>query len=127
MSLLDILRTGVKIANDVTAPIQATVSYERMTSKDEFGKPTYASPVQLKAIVEAKQQQVRANNGIMNTSRASVLFLDITALVAATSGMGIDDEDKITLPDGSTGPILTYDGFVDAGTGKKLYTQVYLG
>lgn len=127
MSLLDVLRTGVAIANSVTKDIQATVSYKRMTSKDYMGKPSYGTPVSLRAIVEQKQQQIRTGTGVLNVARSSVLFLDINALMTATSGNGIDDEDVITLPDGTTGPILAYDGFVDAGTGKLLATQVYLG
>ncbi len=63
----------------------------------------------------------------MSVSRASVLFLDIAALVTATGGAGIDDNDIITLPDGTTGPILNLAGFTDAGTGHPVATEVFLG
>jgi len=53
--------------------------------------------------------------------------LDIAALVAATNGAGIDDHDVIVLPDGTTGPILDMSGFIDAGTGHPIATEVFLG
>lgn len=127
MSLLNILRNGVAIANTVTKPLQATVSYERYVSSDYAGEKTYAVAVDLRAIVDWKQKQVRTASGILSVSRASVMFIDIVELDAATGGLGISDADRITLPDGTTGPILDMAGFIDAGTGRPLATEVYLG
>lgn len=127
MSLLDIVRSAVKIADDVTKPLQATVSYKRYLSSDATGFKSYASVVSLRAIVDWKQVQLRTAGGILSVSRAMVMFLDIAALVAATSGNGVSDEDIITLPDGTTGPILDMAGFIDAGTGHPVATEVYLG
>lgn len=131
MSLLDTLRTGVKIVDDVTKPLQATVSFERYIGSDGYGTLLYAPAVPLKAIVDWKQKQVRTVSGILSVSRASVMFLDIVALTAATPAgfttAGVSDEDKITLPDGTTGPILDMAGFIDAGTGHPIATEVFLG
>lgn len=127
MSLLDVLRAGVKIADKVTKPVQPMVSFERYLSVDGYGTKTYASIAPLAAVVDWKQKQVRTMNGILSVSRASVLFLDVAALSKATGGQGIDDSDRITLPDGTTGPILDMSGFIDAGTGHPLATEVFLG
>ena len=127
MSLLDIVRSAVKIADDVTKPIQATVAYERWTGADAYGDPVYALPVSLWAVVDYKSTQVRTPEGILTVSRATIMLLDVTAVVAATGGAGIDNNDKFTLPDGDTGPILDIRGFVDAGTTHPVATEVVIG
>jgi len=132
MSLLDTLRTGVKLADSITKPLQATVSYWRYTGSDGFGTKTYNPPqtsagIQLRAIVDWKQKQVRTQTGVLSVSRASVMFLDNAAVVAATAGQGIGDNDLIILPDGTTGPIIDMAGFIDAGTTHPLATEVFLG
>lgn len=127
VSLLDALRVGVKIADGVTKPLQPTVTLEVYAGSDSYGTDHYMTAVQLRAIVDWKQKQVRTSSGILSVTRASVMFLDVAALAVATAGQGIDDNDKITLPDGTTGPILDMAGFIDAGTGQPLATEVFLG
>jgi hypothetical protein len=126
VSLLDALRSGVRIANNVTKPLQATVTYEHCNGSDQYG-PTYDAPVPLLAIVDEKQQQVRTKAGILSASRCQLTFLDVAAVVAATGSDGyIRDIDLITLPDGSAGSILAVGGFVDALTGHAISTDVWL-
>lgn len=127
VSLLDVVRSAVKIADDVTKPLQALVVFERCTGTNGYGDLTYAAAVSLRAVVDWKQKQLRTMTGVLSVSRASVMFLDIAALSAATAGLGVDDLDRITLPDGTTGPILDMSGFIDAGTGQPIATEVYLG
>jgi hypothetical protein len=127
MSLLTTLRAGIAIADAQTQSLQATVMFSKYGGSDEYGDPVYGAPVKLFAIVDWKQRQVRTQAGILSVSRASVLFLDIKELNAATHGEGVDDMDKIVLPDGTTGPILDMGGFVDAGTNLPMTTEVFLG
>ena len=127
MSLLDTLRSGIKIADTISKPLQATVTYKRYLSSDSYGTRTYGSAVSLKAIIDWKQKQVRTMEGILTVSRASIMFLDIAAIVTATAGEGINDLDSLVLPDGTTGPILDMSGFIDAGTGHPIATEVWLG
>lgn len=132
MSLLDTLRAGVAIANSVTKPLQATVQFRHYVSSDESGARVYNPPegspaTELLAIVDWKQKQLRTSEGILSVSRASVMFLDVNALSDATGGEGVNDLDMIVLPDGTTGPILDMSGFIDAGTGEPLATEVWLG
>lgn len=127
MGLLDIVRSAVKTADKVTKDLQSTVTYRRRTGQGFEGDPTFSAPVQLRAVVDWRQRQVRTQSGLLSVSRASVTFLDVSALLAATGGAGIDDNDEITLPDGTIGPILDIGGFVDRGTGVPVATEVFLG
>lgn len=128
MSLLTVLRSGVKVIDKIVKPLEPSVSYMRyVTNADGYGTNSYAPAVSLRAVVDWKQRQVRTAAGILSVSRAMVMFLDINALNAATGSAGIGDNDRIVLPDGTTGPILDMSGFIDAGTGHPLATEVYLG
>lgn len=126
-NLLDILRQGVKIADEVTKPLQATVIFKKAVSDTSYAGFGYPSSVKLKALVDWRQKQVRTSSGVLSVSRAMVTFLDVEALKKATKGDGIEDRDVIILPDGTTGPILDMAGFIDAGTKQPLATEVYLG
>jgi hypothetical protein len=126
MSLLDDIRDAIGVANDETSDLQPTVMLEHVITS-EYGPVGYTTPVPLKAIVDWKQKQLRTPDGVLSVSRASVMFLDAQALAAATNGEGIDDTDRITLPDGTTGPILDMAGFIDAGTGHPFAIEVFLG
>lgn len=127
MSLLDVLRSGVKVADGITKPLQTSVSYKRYLNEGASGDKVYAPSVKLRAIVDWKQKQVRTMTGVLSVTRAVVTLLDVAAVKAATAGQGIDDNDLFILPDGTTGPILDMSGFIDAGTGHPLATEVMLG
>lgn len=128
MSLLDTVRNAVKTADTVTKPLQATVTFKRaVPNTDGYGGFTYPTSVSLRAIVDWKQKQLRTMEGQLSVSRASVTFLDVAAVATATAGQGISDNDQIILPDGTTGPILDMAGFIDAGTGQPVATEVFLG
>lgn len=126
MSLLDVVRTGVAIANKITEPLQSTVMFARMTGNDGYG-PTFAASVPFKAIVDYKAAMVRTKSGVLTATRATITLLDVAAIVAATAGVGIGNDDVFTLQDGDTGPTIDLAGFVDAGTGNPVATVVMLG
>lgn len=127
MSLLDVVRAGVKIADKVTRPLQAIVMYERETGADAYGARQFAGAVPLHAIVDFKAVQVRTKEGILTATRSTVTLLNIAEVVAATNGQGIGNNDRITFPDGDTGPLLDISGFVDAGTGHPIATTLMIG
>lgn len=127
MGLLDVVRSAVKTADKVTKDLQSEVTYRRKLGQDRFGDVTWSAAATLRAIVDWRQRQVRTPAGVLTVSRAAVTFLDAAALLAATSNAGIDESDEITLPDGTTGPILDMAGFIDPGTGIPLATEVFLG
>lgn len=127
MGLLQTLRAGIAVADKITKPLQATVTYERATGNDGYGKTTFANGVPLKAIVDFARKQVRTTSGELSVTRATIDLLDINAVVKATGGEGIGNDDRFTLPDGDSGPILDISGFIDAGTGHPIATTVMLG
>ena len=127
MSLLTALRAGVAVANTVTRPLQAIVTYERELGADAYGQRTFAAPVGLHAIIDFKAAMVRTKEGILTATRSTVTLLDINEVIAATGGMGIGNNDRFTFPDGDTGPLLDISGFVDAGTGHPIATTVMIG
>jgi len=128
MDLLNILRSGIAVADNVTDSLQATVQFEKSSiSNDGYGTINYADPVPLKAIVDYAAKQVRTQAGILTVTRATIDLLDIDELNAATGGEGVSNEDRFTLPDGDTGPILDISGFIDAETGHPVLTRVMIG
>ena len=128
MGLLEVLRAGVKIADSVTKPLQAEVTYSRAVADPSgYGAFTYPTSVKLRAIVDFARKQVRTREGILTVTRATIDLLDVAAVVAATGGEGIGNDDRFVLPDGDSGPILDISGFIDAGTGQPIATTVMLG
>ena len=119
MGLLDIVRSGVAVANSVTADLQPVVSHEAYLHSDGAGKRIYAAAVSRPAIVVKKLKLVRSTSGELVMSTAQVIFLDPV--------VEVDTFDRITLPDGTTGPIFGTGGFVDRETGGLILTEVYLG
>jgi hypothetical protein len=132
MSLLDVLRSGVLIADSVTKPLQPEVGFRHFVSVDgegakTFNPPLTAPPATIQAIVDWKQKHLRTSEGELTVSRASVMFLNVEEVKRVTNNQGVSDEDIIILPDGTTGPIIDMGGFIDAGTGQPFATEVFLG
>jgi hypothetical protein len=131
VSLLHVVRAAVKIANDVTKPLHATVAYRQYVSQSGYGKPTYSPPVtspalSLLAVVELKQKQVTNQQGMLAVSAVTIIFLDVPALQTATNNAGLSVNDSITLADGKSSPILSLGGLIDVGTGIPFATEAYL-
>lgn len=127
MGLLDVVRSGVKIADALTKSMQTTVTYRRYSSSDQYGKKQLLAATPLRALVENKLRRVPSQSGVITDSTITITLLDVNAISAATGGAGIGVNDEIVLPNGSTNPILNVGGFVDAGTGQPIATEVYLG
>lgn len=125
MSILDALRSGIKTADKVTKPLQATVTYKRAGANTGYGVAE-TSGKKLRAIVDWKSGQTRVD-GVIRHYNVTIDLLDIKAVVAATGGLGIQTNDVFILPDGSTQPIINTGGFIDAGTGHPIATTVMLG
>lgn len=132
MGLLNVLRSGVKVADKLTRDLQAETYYRRYVSSDGAGGKTYDPPesspaVTLLAIVEDKQEIVRTLAGEMSQSKTHITYLDLPAVYAATGGNGIKEQDMISLQNGETGRILAIAGFMDAGNGQLIPSEVFLG
>jgi hypothetical protein len=115
---MTILSNAVKIAAGITKNLkmQEKVTIRRFTGDGGVGDPV-ESTVKVDAIVERRMRRVRNANGEMVGSSTNVTILDPTIKVTTN--------DRVTLADGTSGPILSVTGPRDAS--GNLLTQVYLG
>ncbi len=117
MSLADTIRTGVAVASRVTTDLQVTVAHSAPSGRDLYGKPTYGAAVNRDAVVSYEQRAITDKDGQQRISQAQVLFL---------ANVTVAEDDKLVLPNGSTGPILRITQPADPAGGGYL-TQVWLG
>lgn len=117
---MSLIANAVALANTLTKNLglQADVTHASCTSIDGDGTRNFSPPVQRKAIVQKRQRLVRTLTGQMEMSQGSVTFLDPSIKVTMF--------DKLTLSDGTTGPILNTGGFVDASNAPIL-GEIFLG
>lgn len=131
MSLADVIRGGIATARRITLSLHVDVTHKVWKGQTYEGVPDFAIVVR-KALVERKQKLVKnMTTGQMEMSEHYLAFIEPIAPTTANAGQTrtnpVDVNDVFVLPDGSTGPIITVDGFFDGGTGVPYYTQVYLG
>ena len=124
-AILNAFRLAPKIADKIVP--QPLVTFKKAVADSSYAGWSYPTEVQVPAVVDWRQRQVRTKSGVLEVSRAHVLFLNIADVIRMTNGEGISENDVIILPDGDTGPILDMDGFIDAETNLPLATGVYLG
>ncbi len=98
--------------------LQPYVYHQVWKGQDSDGDEVTKKRVKRNALVELKTQNVKTRSGQMAVAKAYVAFLEPVI---------IGDNDIITLPDGTTGPILMVSGFVNADTNKPYLAEVWLG
>jgi hypothetical protein len=131
MSLADVIKDALAVADNLleSEEILEPITVSRWTGQSVEGDPTYAADITPPAIVELKQQLRKdINTGVEVMSKTK---LTIVRPIANQGTAGrrepIDPRDKITLPDGTTGPIIDIGGLVSGGTGKPYMLEVWLG
>ena len=119
MALDTVVRSAVGVANSVTGALQVDVTHLTGQTVDKYNKRTGGTTTTRQAIVDYKVRKIRLRDGTEHLSRADVFFIgNVTVLVT----------DVITLPDGTTGPILDIGGLADPeNAGDRFYTSVMLG
>lgn len=128
MGLADIVRSGIATANSLTADLQDEVLHEPWIGNDKFGKPLYGNGVMRPALVERKSANRYGANGQVIAQNAQVTFIyPMSPNGAPMRQEPVDPRDRITLPDGWTGPIVNVEGLVDPSTGLPYMYQVSLG
>jgi hypothetical protein len=120
MGLADTVRAGVALANRMTKTLQATVTLEKFQSQDDYGNEVFLAPRKYTAIVEIRIRDRQTQSGQLVTTRASVFF--IQPVIG-----GVHTRDRLTLPDGTSGPIVDSGGLVDAETSQPFYHEVWIG
>jgi hypothetical protein len=127
MALVDTIRKAIATAKSVTASLQAEIEHKALISEDHQGAKTYASAVKLKALVELKQQERKLPSGRIMMTKATVTILEPVKPNGATGRVEpFDPRDLIVLPDGTICNILETSGFVDAGTERPYFTQLWV-
>ena len=121
----------IAVADNLTTSmgLQASVTHYAWTANGStYGEPTYATGVARNAIVEMKQRLRRLAGGQEVLQQASVTFpRPITANGATGRREPIDPRDKIVLPNGYTGPILSVEGLENPDTTAPYMLEVILG
>lgn len=114
MALADTIRGAVGLANNIFGSQQLTVIWEACT-KDSKGKRAFADPVNIQMLVDWTQRTI-VSKGLERTSRATMTLLDPSIVIGP--------DDRLTLPDGMTGPIVQMTGPADPATGKPYVTEI---
>lgn len=131
MGLRDIVRGGVATAKGVLggpSGLLDGVTHEAWTGQDGYGKPTYATGLPYEAFVEYRRELDRVVGAEEIIQLASVMILEpIPDTVATGRQNPLDPRDRITLPDGRTGPILEFKGVSDPSTTKPYFFEIVLG
>ena len=123
MSLRTNIRRAVKTARRSVRSIEVEVQHEYGISRSSSGRITYAHSEMRRAIVEPVVQTYRDAGGASRVSRATVTFL-------YSFSPPVDAADRITLPNGESGPILRIsEGVADPSNaaGGGFITRLLLG
>lgn len=124
----DIIRTGVALANSLTSTLQVTIMHTPWIGVDANNVAQYGTPVARQAIVEYKLDSREKVYGEENLQSCTITFLNpIAANGAANRDEPIDPRDRMVLPDGTSGPLISVKGIVDPSTNKPYLYQVILG
>jgi len=117
---VSLVSNAVALADSLASKfsLQSSISHEACVAVSGNGNRTFGTPVTRSAVVVKKQKLVKTASGEIVMSTAYLAFL--TPVVIGLL-------DRITLQDGSTGPILNTEGFINVETGNPALTEVYLG
>jgi hypothetical protein len=129
MGLDDIVRAGVRTIHGITRDLQAPVTIQPWIGQDVHGEAKYDLPGTLyTAIVDTREQQKKDILGNMVSIRALVIILvPVPPHGAPGRREPIDPRDKVILPDGSSGTIVGIAGFIDGGTSKPYFHEIWIG
>jgi hypothetical protein len=117
----EILVAGIGIADALTAGVQCLVSYEEFISADGNGDEDYEDPVSIACVVDQTRKHKTTSTGRIDVVVATLTF--------PRGDLNIGPKDKITLPDGTTGPLIidAPDAVVDPVTGRGFIQTVMIG
>lgn len=124
------IRSGIAAWKRATSSAQGVVTFEAwIADSDSKGTRVYADPVPLLALIQRNPGDQEHPAGDELRTLAIVTFLEALPPVgAAGRDEPIDTRDRITLPDGSSGPITaTKGGWIDPATGLPYMGQATLG
>lgn len=127
----DILETGIDILDSLIPGFKTTCILEQFTGSDANGDETYASPITIEAVVDYTNKVSLRNAQIVSISATITILKPVpfnNTLTDPPRRNPIDPRDKITLPDGTTGKILSVPGAVNnPSTGTGFIQVVEIG
>ena len=128
MSLANVVRSGVRVANKLTASLQVPIQHSAWIGQDDYSKALYSPVASIRqAIVEMGPVAVRTTRGEIVFAKAKVTIIGpIPDNGASGRSEPIDPRDKIILPDGSVGDILEMSAPIDPATMRPYYYEVTL-
>jgi hypothetical protein len=117
----EIIVGGIAIADALTAGVQGSVQYEAYTSADGDGDESYAAAVPVSCVIDQTRKA--------KTTGTGRLVVTVATLTFPRGGLNINPKDRITLPDGTTGPLIldAPDAVFDPVTGRGFITTVSIG
>jgi len=131
MSLADVVRSAVAVADRVSKPLQPEVTFAPWISESGFGDVEYrepfGDPIPINAIVEQKQRLKLVNGQQVMTMAHLVILTPIADTDVPDRVNPIDPRDRFVLPDGTTGPIVDISGLIDKDTKRPFFAEVWIG
>lgn len=117
----EILVAGINILDGITGGVQCDITYEQFISADGNGDEDYEDPVTLTCVVDQTVKSKATSSGRIVATKAELTF--------PRGGLNIGPKDRITLPDGTTGPLIidAPDSVVDPVTGRGFIQTVLIG
>lgn len=133
----NLIRLGVKLADQFTEDGQSAITHEAWIGQSKTGTKVYAPPTHPRCVVTQKLRTIVTTSGQIKMSAATMTF---TQLPAANGTINdavigtplnrqepIDPNDRITLSNGFTSPIVFIGGPQDPQTGEGYVLSVMLG
>ena len=128
MGLQTTVASGIATAKSVTASLQDDITIAPWTGNSRTGAPSYGTAVTYPALVEWKQKMLKDRSGRDVVTQTKVTILQpITANGTSGRTEPVDPRDKVTLPDGTVGPILDVRGLMNPDTNAAFMWEVWLG
>lgn len=128
---LGILLSGIQIANKLTAGVQSSVTVERWIRQTIEGTPIYDEPMSPSplCVVDMAQKQIIGRDGKTISIMATLTFIgDIAPNGAVGRQEPFDTRDRITLPSGQVGIIVSApNSVINPDTKRGLIHTVVLG
>jgi len=130
-----IREVGLPIIDEMTSSLQGVIALSAWTGTDDYSKPTYANAVFIPAIIEDQTHLRRVGRSKQDVVDGQEVVQKAMVTIprpvapngAANRKEPIDPRDKITLPNGYTGPIMNINGIIDPATGLPYMFEIGLG
>lgn len=128
----NVLEAGIKVLDSLIPGVKTTFLLEQFTGVDANGDETYAAPIDdIDAVVDYTNKVTLRNGQMVSISATLTILKPIpfnNTLTDPPRRNPIDPRDRITLPDGTTGKILSVPGAVNnPSTGTGFIQVVEIG